>query len=114
MVKIIGLFSLAGLAIPILFTLIWRLIEQYQRAYLSIGRVLEILQLLVWPSSIFIMATAGRKGIDYRMLAISVIVNIAFYALIGFLVWWGLHKQSWMLYCAIGLLILIWYKLLTL
>jgi hypothetical protein len=114
MVKLIALFSLAGLVIPILLTLLWKLLERYQHAYLSIGGVLEILQLLVWPSSIFMMATAGHKGIGYGMLALSITGNIVFYALLGFLIWWGLHKQRWMLYFAIGLLILIWYKLLTL
>jgi hypothetical protein len=114
MVKLVALFSLIGLVIPILLTLIWKLLEQYQHTYLSVGKVLEIVQLLVWPSSIFMMATAGHRGIDYGMLAISIAVNIVFYSLIGFLIWGGIHKQRWMLYFAIGLLVLIWYKLLTL
>jgi hypothetical protein len=114
MMKLIVLLSVAGLVIPMLFTLILRLVEQHQPAYFSISRVLEIIQLLVWPSSIFMMATAGHKDIDYGMLALSIMVNIIFYAVIGFLVWWGLHRQRWILYFAIGLVALIWYKLLTL
>lgn len=113
MAKLITIFSSAGLVIPILFTLIWRVLEQYPHAWLSIGRILVNVQLLVWPSSIFMMATAGHKGIDWGMLALSIAVNIILYAVIGFLIWWGINKYRWAIYCAIGLVLLIWYKLVA-
>lgn len=111
MVKLIALFSLAGFVIPILFSLIWWVLEQYPRAWLFIGGILVNVQLLVWPSSIFMMATAGHEGIDYGMLALAITVNIVLYASIGFLIWWGMYKQRWAIYCALGLILLIWYKL---
>lgn len=114
MVKFTALFSLVGLVIPVILTLFWKLLEQYRHAYLAVGRVMEIVQLLIWPSSIFMIATAGSKDIDYGMLALSIITNIAFYAVIGFLIWWGLNKQRWVIYLAMGLIALIWYKLFTL
>lgn len=113
MVMLITLFSLAGLVIPILFTLVWRLLEQHPRAWLAIGAKLEIVQVLMWPSSIFMMATTGHDGIDYGMLALSITINIVLYASIGFLIWWGINKQRWAIYCALGLVLLIWYKLFT-
>lgn len=114
MKKFIGWFSLAGIIVPLLFTGIWVLLEKTPQTYLSAGNKLEPLQLIVWPSSIFMMGTAGHEGIDYKMLALSVAVNVAFYALIGFLIWWGLNKQRWVLYVTAGAIAIGWYKLLTL
>jgi hypothetical protein len=89
MIKFVSFFSLAGLIIPILFSLIWSLLIQYPSLYVSAGEFLLIIQLLVWPSSFMMMATAGHKGTDYVMLTLSIVPNIIIYTLLGFLIWWG-------------------------
>jgi len=113
-IQFIALFSLAGFAIPCLFTAIWILLGKSRDLYISIGGKLEILQLLTWPSSLFMIATAGHEGIDYQMLAIAIVANVLLYALIGFLLWWGINRQRWLLYAVIGTILVGWYKLLTL
>ena len=112
--KYVVLFSLAGLALPCLLTVIWMALEKHNGAYLWVSGKIEVLQLLVWPSSLFMLATAGHQGIDYKMLALSTAVNIGIYALIGFVIWYGVHKQHWILLACGVLVTLGWYKLLTL
>jgi len=112
--RFIGIFSLFGLSLPLIFTLIWTILEKTKYAYGSLGNGLATLELLIWPSSIFMMATAGHHGIDYGMLSISVAANIVLYSIIGFVVWLGLKQHRWLLYFLVMIIILGWYKLLTL
>jgi hypothetical protein len=108
----IVLFSLVGLVVPALFTALSQLLTGIYRPDSHVWRF-DIVQLLLWPSSIFMLATAGHEGIDYEMLAISIVANVALYALLGFLVWWGVYKQRWVLYVVAGVIALGWYKLLV-
>ena len=113
--RFIGIFSLFALSLPLIFTLIWMILEKTKYWYGSLGNGLATLQLLIWPSSIFIMATAGHHGIDYGMLSISVAANnIVLYSIIGFVVWLSLKQHRWLLYLLIMIIILGWYKLLAL
>jgi len=45
--------------------------------------------MLLWPSSILLMATDGREHelISYEIIGISVLVNIILYALVFTLIW---------------------------
>jgi len=112
--RFIGIFSLFGLSLPLIFTLIWAILEKTKYWYGSLGNGLATLQFLIWPSSIFMMATAGHRGIDYGMLSISVAANIVLYSIIGLVVWLGIKRHRWLLYLLIMIIILGWYKLLTL
>jgi len=114
MIKFIGFFSLVGLVLPCLFFIAWRFLEDAPNLYGSIGNKLELLQLVAWPSSIFMMATTGEGGMNFEILVISITVNVILYAIIGFLIWFGLYKQRWVLFCTAASLLLSWYFLLTL
>jgi hypothetical protein len=111
MMKFVALFSGAGLAIPILFSVMWWL----GLKNIVIPTIWQNVLLLFWPSYIGMMATAGATTAEtLKMLVISIVVNIVLYTLIGFLVWWGLNKCRWLLY-AVGISIMYgWYKLLML
>ena len=112
MLKFILLFSSVGAFIPIILSSIWPLLEKYPSIYRMLGLGLLRFQVLVWPSSIFMIGTAGNKGIPIQMLSLSIIANILLYALIGFLAWFGLHKQRWVLFALALSIIVGWYRLL--
>jgi hypothetical protein len=95
-------------------TLAWMLLEKNHSAYIWLGNKLEIVQLLLWPSSLFMLATAGHEDVDYRMLTISTIMNVGLYALIGAATWYGFYKQRWVLLALSALVLAGWYKLLSL
>jgi len=97
MIRFIVSFSLVGLIIPIIFTMIWALLERSGSAYISMGNMLETAQIMLWPSSIFMAATAGHEGIDYGMLALSIIANGFLYLVFGLLIWLGIYKHRFVL-----------------
>lgn len=112
MAKFVGLFSVVDCVIPILFSVVWAVFEKAPHAWLTIGAMFVEIQLLFWPSSIVMMATAGPNGNYYSILAISIAMNMVFYAMIGFGVWWGLNRWRWMLHVIIGVIGLLWFMLL--
>ena len=110
--KVLSLFAFSGLLFPLCMTVVWKILETNQAAYITIGRSLEKFQLMFWPSSIFMLATAGKPGLDLTILAISISVNILLYVGVGSLAWWGVHRQRWVLYVVSGLILYGWYILL--
>jgi len=110
----VKIFAMFGLSVPIILTLIWPILERSNYWYGTLGNALATLQLLIWPSSIFMIASAGYEGIDFKMLSISIAVNIVLYSIIGFIVWLGLKKHHWLLYVLVVLILLSWYILLRL
>lgn len=112
--RFVQVFAIIGMAVPIIFTLSWPILEKTKHWHGTLGNALATLQLLIWPSSIFMMATAGHEGLDFKMLSISIAVNIVLYSIIGFIFWMGLKKHHWLLYVLVVLILLSWYKLLRL
>ena len=113
-IKWIGVFSFVGAVLPFLFTAAWSILDRYSAINAWLGGKLELLQLLVWPSSIFMMATAATPGVDWTMLMLAVVVNVVLYAAIGGVVWWGIYRQRWVLFPLGALVLLGWYRLLNL
>lgn len=111
MIKCILYFSCLGLVVPIIFSIVSLLYENMNRLLPSL---LYKIQLMIWPSSIFMMATAANKHIDFKMLIVSIVVNVILYSLIGFFVWFGIYKQKWVLFVIGVLVLLAWYKILNL
>ena len=79
-------FMLLGLIVPILFLLIFNFTQQ-----ITLSRHVHFLiidtQLILWPTSIFLMAGGTEATI------ISVISNVFLYSLIGVLIWLGFIKR---------------------
>ena len=105
-------YTIAGFVIPVLFTLFWNCYET--AISFEQGLWIERLMLILWPSSFFMMGTAGHNGIEYEVLSVSIVVNIVLYTVLGLLIWFGLNKQKWILYIVFILVTLGWYKLLRL
>lgn len=114
MFRFIAITSSVGLIIPCVFAVTWSVLEKDLDLYRELSGILNSLQLMVWPSSFFMMATAGYEEFPVEIFVISTIVNIALYALIGSAFWFGVKKQRWILYYFGGLISLYWMAMATL
>lgn len=114
MLRFVGISSLIGLVLPLLLSGIWKIIEGHPRVDISLGYWLVKLQLLIWPSSIFMMAETGHRSNDLKLFGFSLTANVLLYAIVGLLIWWGLNKHCWILAVVAVLVVLGWWKLLTL
>jgi len=103
----------AGVAIPVLWLVV-------QRAFLSNDPGLSYLVLssyrfdrvllVLWPSSIFLMA--DPEGQSIAIPTVAIIVNAVLYGAVGWLIWFGLNRRRFVL-PVVGLGVLaIWYFLL--
>jgi len=99
-------YAIAGFIFPALFTLFLQYFELSISFEASLW--IENLVLFLWPSSLFMMGTAGTPGINFEILSISIAVNIVLYTILGFLVWLGLNKQRWVLYLVLSLILFWW------
>jgi hypothetical protein len=106
-----------GLVVPFIFIAIHIVLEKYQFSVSGFADFVHGLQLLLWPSSIFLMATAGHKWYDrfvVEIFVLSLVANVIVYAVFGGLLWWGLYRQRWALFLILGVIIWGWYKLMSL
>ena len=95
MLKFVAIFSALGLFVPVFFTITWSIIERFTQYSVKIGSDFVVIQILCWPSSIFMMATTGSRGSDIKMFSISAMVNVLIYTIVGFLIWYGLINNDW-------------------
>ncbi len=78
-----------GLLAPICWFLIQGLIGGNTQLEWKIGYPLERVIRVIWPSSIWLMATDGSEGTpgSYLIVLMSVAANIALYVVLGSGVW---------------------------
>ena len=110
LLKLVSIFSIAGAVIPFIITLMVIYVEKYNLSF-SVGFKLQMVMLLLWPSSFFMVGTARNEGIDFTILSISIAVNVFLNSIVGVFVWYGINKQRWVIYAVIILIIFCWYKL---
>lgn len=116
MIKFIGAFALAGFVIPCLLTIVWEIVEKIPDLNIIMGIILSPILMLLWPSSILVVVndmSPDQEGINYGILAISIIANVILYSVIGFLVWWGWNRQKWILIVVGSAITIGWYKILS-
>ena len=71
------------------------------------------LMLLLWPTSVMMLAAADRQ-METEVFLFSMAANVIFYAILGMLVWLGLRKNgAFFAIAGIGWGV-IWWKLLSL
>lgn len=112
MARIAGYCAIGGFLIPFVLSGIWMLLEKHAQLYLSVGGALASVQLVIWPSSIMMLGTAGQSSINLPILLLSSVVNAAFYALIWTLIWYGIYRHRWVLLPLAAFMIAGWYSLL--
>jgi formate/nitrite transporter FocA (FNT family) len=74
-------------------------------------------RLMLWPSSLFLVATAGSEGLDYGSLAIytvSCITNGVLYGVAAILLWYGCNVNRIGLLALAMALVGAWFSLLRL
>ena len=78
-----------GLVAPI----VWFLAQTVISASAPVALWLEHITLVVWPTSVWLMATDGIEGTprDYFFVSLAVAANVVLYALLGIGGWWIKH-----------------------
>jgi predicted membrane protein len=109
-------FAFAGAVGPLLLTIVWWFINSASRHNLSFEIVMEKITLLLWPSSITLLAGAGfsNSEMSKELLFLAMTINVVLYGAIGILVWYGIAKSRLMLLLPITAIGAIWGWLLML
>jgi hypothetical protein len=102
--------AVAGLVVPLLLTLVWRLVNSASSHSLSFEIALERLTLMVWPSSWALLAGAGSgsDAFGLKLLALAATINIVVYMMLGALLWYGLKRSHAALSIPIALVGVLW------
>jgi hypothetical protein len=109
--------ALLGLFTPILFFSAQLLIENLGMSSQAWTEELLNAQLMAWPSSIVMMATAGVDplgGPALAVFAISTLVNVVLYGIVGWLIWIGLFRSRAVLLLTLVCVAALWIHLLNL
>ncbi|MDO9469279.1 MAG: hypothetical protein Q7J23_00935 [Nitrosomonas sp.] len=107
--KFIALFAVVGgLGIPLIFKILVLMIPVFPLPLLYT-------MLVVYPSSIFLLAPSSGESFFSLAFIISVIINLLLYALIGLAIWLGLFMKQYWIAGTLGLVMsYLWWTLLTL
>ena len=80
----------------------------------SVSGLLDKPQLLLWPTSIWLIAATGGGRLGGQLYVLATLGNMALYAILGLFLWYGLRKSLLILVIE-GILILgSWALLLQL
>jgi hypothetical protein len=110
-------FILAGAVIPLLFLGMTSYMQVPEHFNSGLGLRIEQAMLMLWPSSIFEMATDGLHSGDpnlYLIPLLSITLNILLYVFIGTFIWLGLRKHKAFFIIPILFPAIIWWQLLWL
>lgn len=112
LLRLISWFALVGTFIPPLLYGVWWVSEKYLAGSYDVRLFVENVLLILWPSSIFMMATAGEEGFPWMMFLVSALVNVFLYALVGMFVWLGFKKTLLFFLPLVMCLGVLWWRLL--
>ena len=104
-----------GLGIPIIFlTFYWTILKGNTDLWVSLMDVWQLNRVLLalWPSWILLMVDPNDESIAIPVVSIA--LNGALYAGLGWLVWFGLYKNRMVLVGTILLILFGCYKLIGL
>ena len=113
MARFISLFAIGGVLVPLVFQVIWWIVDSYPAIDRSIGYSLHQATLVLFPSS-FVMIAASEESLYFGLLLISIAVNVVLYVAIGAAVWYGLRKHRAILVLLAVVMTVIWWRVLTL
>lgn len=81
MMRMILIFSMIGFLISVACMLMWKIISYFPEFDKVYGGAIYLIQLAIWPGSVFFVAATGSKGIIITIYAI--VSNILLYAIVG-------------------------------
>ncbi len=94
MSKFLLIFSLVGVSIPIIWLSFWGWAKNSCEqcvSWLMGSQLFDVGLLLVWPSSLLLMADPTDSNLQLQV--VSVVVNIVFYMILGWLTWLATSKS---------------------
>jgi Zn-dependent protease with chaperone function len=97
--KLLIKFSIAGLLVPVIFTLINLYFEHIKPFPTEVDIKIHNMALILWPACILLFTDS------YIILIISIILNIIFYRILGFFLWRSIYEKKRLFF--IPLIILI-------
>ncbi len=86
-VRFLSWFALSGVLVPLIFQVIWWLVNRYQTTDLDLEIGIQTLMLILWPSSLMTLPAGSDESLLPIALLISTVVNVAFYIAIGAAIW---------------------------
>jgi hypothetical protein len=107
---ILYVFSSAGALIPLFWMAFWQVVR-FADLQSIVGLQLYKFQLMLWPTSIFMMGTAeGRlTGLSFwKVFFLSVAANVVIYSVVGFLIHLGWTRFTLLLYIVPALILMAW------
>ena len=112
--KLLSWCAFSGALISILLRVVWGWVNSHAPLSLSANLVLQKITVIIWPSSVVLLAATSDQSMANKLFVISLLVNVVLYMLVGALVWLGLNKHfSFFALLALGLAA-IWWRLLSL
>lgn len=90
MIRMILIFSMIGFFVSIVCILAWKIISYFPEFDKAYGGAIYLIQLIIWPGSVFFVAATGSKGIIITIYAI--LSNILLYAIAGSIIGIFLRK----------------------
>lgn len=87
--KWLAVSAVVGLIVPLGFLLLEKLVSGNQQSMGVYGYGLQRAMRVIWPSSIWLMATVTIEGTpkDYLFILMSVAANVFLYSSLGSLLW---------------------------
>lgn len=114
MARFISLFAVGGVVVPLIFQVVWWVLNKYPAIELKSGLGLQKLMLLLWPSSLMVLPAGSDESLLPVALLISIAVNVVLYVAIGAVIWYGFRKHHVVLVLLAAVMAVIWWRLLTL
>lgn len=111
--RLLSWFALSGAVSAIVLRVIWGWVNTHAWLSTSAKIALQKVTVIVWPSSVFMLAATNDQAMAIKLFGISLLVNVALYMLIGALAWLGLNKHISFLAVLVLSLTAIWFRLLT-
>lgn len=102
-----------GIAVPLLWLVLQRSIlsGNPSLSYLALSTYrLDYVLLLLWPSSVVLMA--DPEGHSIIIPAVAIAANALLYGAVGWLIWFGLNRRRFVLPGVVVVVLAGWYFLL--
>ena len=102
-----------GLAIPLVFRLVWTALERYEGIPDVAWMVLDYLQLMLWPTPLLMVPVEEPGAPDlssWGSFAVATLANVTVYATLAGLVWAGLAKSRLILALPLLIVVSIWVQ----
>ena len=113
-VRFLAWFAIGGVLVPLIFQVVWWLVDRYQPANLDLGLGVQRIMLILWPSSLMMLPAGSDESLFLVALSISIVVNVVFYVAIGVAIWYGFRKHHVILVLLAIVIGVIWWRMLTL